>query len=199
MRPLKAKSRFILRVFLWIPVCFFAWYASAPYHGAITGPVAHVIAGGFKANLVKAVERSGIDLVFVTRIGAQARPGETGMLVTEVNPLVYTYGLALFIALMLASRAAWWKLAAGVAALLPFEAWSIAFDFLAQVGITFGPQVSAQAGFSAGEREAIVFGYQLGSLIFPPLVPVALWAAFNRRFLEAMLRAPGRTPAGGPD
>ena len=71
--------RFILRVFLWIPVCFFAWYASAPYHGAVTGPVAHVIAGGFKANLVKAVERSGIDLVFVTRIEAQARPGETGM------------------------------------------------------------------------------------------------------------------------
>jgi hypothetical protein len=196
MRP-DTLPRFVLRVFLWIPVCFAIWYASAPYHGAVTGSLSHVIVDVFEPGIVKAVERSGLDLVFVTRIEAHPQAGEPGMLVTEVSPLVYSYGLALFAALMLASRATWWKLVAGAVALLPFEAWGIAFDFLVQVGIKFGPQVSAQAGFSGAQREAIAFGYQLGSLIFPPLVPVVLWAALNRRFLEDVLRAPRQAPAAG--
>ena len=192
MRP-DSLPRFVLRVFLWIPVCFAAWYATARYHPMPTGWLAHAIVNAFESGIVKAVERSGIDLVFVTRIPVQGSAAETGMLVVEVGPLVYSYGLALFLALMLASRAAWWKLVAGALALLPFEAWGIAFDFLAQAGIKLGPQVAPQAGFSGGQREAIVFGYQLGSLIFPTLVPIVLWAAMNRRFLEALLRAPRKT------
>lgn len=194
MRP-DTLARFVLRVFLWIPVCFAAWYASARYHSALTGWLSHVMIDVFEPGIVKAVERPGIDLVFVTRIPARAADGSAGMLEAEVGPLVYSYGLALFLALMLASRAAWWKLAAGAFALLPFEAWGIAFDFLAQVAVKLGPEVSAGAGFSGAQREAAVYGYQLGSLIFPPLAPVVLWAAFNRRYLEALLRAPGRTPA----
>jgi hypothetical protein len=195
-RPMRPDTlpRFVLRVFLWMPVCFAAWYASAEWHGAVTGWFAHAIVGLFQPRIVEAVEQSGIDLVFVTRIPAQGSVMETGMLVIEVGPLIYSYGLALFLALGLASRTSWRNLLTGAAALLPFEAWGIAFDFLAQAGIKLGPQVSAQAGFSSGQREAIVFGYQVGSLIFPTLVPVAMWAALNRRFLEALLRAPRPGP-----
>lgn len=194
MRP-DTLARFVLRVFLWIPVCFAAWYASARYHAAATGWLSHVMIDMFQPDIVQAIERPGIDLAFVTRIPVQGEAG-TGMLVAEVGPLVYSYGLALFLALMLAARAPWWKVIAGAAALLPFEAWGIAFDFLAQVGIKLGPQVSTRAGFSAAQREAIAFGYQVGSLIFPSLVPVVLWAAINRRFLEGLLRPPRQAPAG---
>jgi len=189
MRP-DTLPRFILRVFLWIPVCFGAWYASAAWHGAVTGWLASLIVDAFEPGIVKAVERVGIELVFVTRIPVQASAAQTGMLVVEVGPLIYSYGLALFLALALASRTSWHKLALGALALLPFEAWGIAFDFLAQAGIKLGPQVAAQAGFSSAQREAIAFGYQLGSLILPPLAPVAVWAALNLRFLEALVRPP---------
>lgn len=195
MRP-DSLPRFVVRVFLWMPLCFAAWYATAPYHAAVTGWLANGIVDMFQPGIVQAMERSGTELVFVTRVPAQASATEVGMLVVEVAPLVYSYGLALFLTLALASCTPWTRLVAGVAALLPFEAWGIAFDFLSQAAIRLGPQVSAQAGFGSAQREVIAFGYQLGSLILPPLVPVAVWAAVNRRFLAALLR-PGED-AGVP-
>jgi len=39
--------------------------------------------------------------------------------VPEVNPLLYTYGLAFFVALMLAAGTKWWKILVGAVALLP--------------------------------------------------------------------------------
>ena len=67
-----------------------------------------------------------------------------------------------------------------LALLLPFQGWGIAFDFLAQVGIKLGPAVAAQAGLGGWRVEAIAIGYQIGTLILPSLVPVVLWAVFNR-------------------
>ena len=180
---------FVLRTLLWLPVCFAAWYWSAPYHTALAGPLARAFVDAFHSGLVSAIEQPGRDLVFVTRIAVRAGNDESGFLVPEVNPLLYTYGLAFFAALMLASRAQAWKLLLGVAALLPFQAWGIAFDFLVQVGVKLGPGVSAQAGLIGWKREAIALGYQLGALIFPTLVPVVLWAAFNWPFIETVLRS----------
>jgi hypothetical protein len=66
--------------------------------------------------------------------------------------------------------------------------WGIAFDFLAQVGVRLGPEVAMQAGLVGWRREVIAFGYQLGSLVLPGVVPVILWASLNRPFIE---RLPG--------
>jgi hypothetical protein len=200
MRP-DALRDFILRTALWLPVCFAAWYWSAPLHASLAGFLARFLVEGFQSGIVTAIEQSGRELVFVTRITAPGSTGVTGFLVPEVNSLVYTCGLALFAALMLASRAKAWMLLAGAAALLPFQAWGIAFDFLMQVGIKSGPDVAWQAGVAGWKREAIALGYQAGSLIFPTLMPVVLWAAFNRPFIERALRSRASdaqgTPAGG--
>ena len=72
---------------------------------------------------------------------------------------------------MLAERAKWWKILVGTVVLLPFQSWGIAFDFLAQVGIQVGPDVSAQAGLVGWRLVAVAVGYQLGALIFPSLIP----------------------------
>lgn len=184
-----ALGTFVLRTFLWLPPCFAAWYFSAQYHAAIAGWLARVSVNWFKPGLVSALEQSGIDLVFVTTIQVHPVPGQTGLLLPEVNPLLYTYGLALLLALMLASRARYWLLLVGAVILLPFQSWGIAFDFLAQVGIRLGPDVSAQAGLLGWRKEAIALGYQLGSLIFPSLVPVLVWAGFNRQFIASVLRS----------
>jgi hypothetical protein len=44
-----------------------------------------------------------------------------------------------------------------------------------------------QVGFGRWQREGIVLGYQLGSLIFPALAPVCLWLALNRGFLPLLM------------
>lgn len=180
-------GKFILHTLLWLPPCFAAWYFSAQHHAAVVGALARVLIDLFKSGLVTAVEQPGIKLVFETAIEMPIAPEQYAVLTPEVNPLLYTYGLAFFIALMLAARAKWWKILAGAALLIPFQSWGIAFGFLVQVGILLGPAVSAQAGLSGGQTEIIALGYQIGSLIFPSLIPIVLWVLFNRTFIENLL------------
>ena len=180
--------RFALRIGLWLPPCFAAWYFGAKYLVPIVGAAAAAVVGLFRSGLVAALERQDLALVFVTSIVVHPRPGQTGVLLVEVNPLLYTAGLPLFLALMLASHARWWKVLAGAALLLPFQAWGIAFDFLVQVGVKAGWEVSARAGLIGWRAEVIALSYQLGSLIFPAFAPVALWMAFNRPLVADLVR-----------
>lgn len=182
-------SKFVLRTILWLPLCFAAWYFSAPYHAAIVGDLARSLVNTIQHGLVSELEQPAVDLVFVTTVKVHPEPGLTGFLVPEVNPLLYTYGLPFFIALMLAASARWWKLLVGAVVLLPVQSWGVAFDFLVQVGVQLGPDIAKQAGFSGWRREAIALGYQIGYLIFPSLVPVVLWAIFNWRFVESVLES----------
>ena len=185
-------GRFVLHAFLWLPPCFAAWYWSAPYHSAVAGALARFIVSTFNPGLVTAIERSGTDLVFVTSIRVSPAPGQVALLLPEVNPLLYTFGLPFFLALMLAARARWWAILAGAVALLPFQGWGIAFDLLVQLAARLGPDVAAQARLLGWQREAIALGYQLGSLVFPTLVPIILWGVFNRGFIAACSRIPTR-------
>jgi hypothetical protein len=179
--PAAPIGKLVLRTFLWLPPCFAVWYLIAPYHAAVAGWLARV--GLSSAGIVSGLEREGLNLVFVTRIVVHPAPGQDAVLLPEVNPLIYTYGLALFVALMLAARAGWRQVLVGIAVLLPFQAWGIAFDFLAQVGIKLGPAIAAQAGVQGWRVEAVALGYQVGTLLFPSLVPVVLWAIFTRPFV----------------
>jgi len=185
-------GKFVLGTFLWLPPGFAAWYFSAQYHAAVAGGLARLLVDQFKPGIVSALEQQGLVLVFVTTLTVHPAPGQTALLLPEVNPLLYTYGLAFFFALMLAVRARWWKILVGAAMLLPFQSWGIAFDLLAQVGIRLGPDVSAQAGLLGWRREAIALCYQIGSLILPSLMPVVFWAGFNRQFIESALRRPDK-------
>lgn len=193
MKPAPALGLFVLRTLLWLPPCLAAWHASAKYHAALVGELARLLVNQWRSGIVSAVEQPALDLAFVTTLEVQSAPGRVGVLVPEVNPLLYTYGLAFFLALMLAARARGWAILAGAALLLPFQAWSVAFDFLAQVGIRLGPEVAAQAGLSGWRVEAIALGYQVGTLILPSLVPIVAWAAFNRPFIEGLLRPRSRS------
>ena len=176
-----------LRTFLWLPPCFVAWHFAAPFLGSAAARVAVALVNLFRPHLVTALEQQGSALAFVTSLEVYPQPGVTGVLVLEVNHLVYVAGLPLFLALMLASRARWWKLLLGAVLLLPFQAWGMAFDFLAQL-VKGGPELAGRAGIVAWRAEGIALSYQLGSLIFPALAPVALWMAFNRPLVADLVR-----------
>ncbi len=196
MRKRAPVVGFILRTLAWLPLCFAAWYFAAAHHAIIAGKLARVLVNLLETRLVETVERSGATLVFATTIELRMAAGQSGALMAEVNPLIYTYGLALLAALMLAARADWWKLLAGAAALLPFQAWGIAFDFLSQVAITLGPEVAARSGISGWRVEAIALAYQAGALLLPALMPVLVWALLCRSFVEQRLLRPVTSPSG---
>ncbi len=183
--------KFVLHTFLWLPPCSAIWYLTAPYHTALVGRLAWILVNQFTSGIVSSLERSGLELVFVTTIKVRHELGQTALLTPEINPLIYTYGLALFLALMLAERAGWWKILVGAIVLLPFQSWSIAFEVLAQC-MQLGPDVSGQAGVSNWHLSAVDIGYQLGTFIFPSLLPVVLWAIFSRLFRESVLLSRAR-------
>jgi hypothetical protein len=110
-----------------------------------------------------------------------------GTHVIAVNPLIYGYGLPLFVAMMLASRPAGlaWKLPLGTLLLLVPQAWGVAFDVLLNFTTRIAPLMSPS--IPAWKREAIAFGYQLGALILPAVVPVVLWLLGNRSFVYGVL------------
>ena len=188
---------FVVRTFLWMPACFAAWYFTAPVHAAAAGWLARGGLAMFREGLIEKVERAGYQLAFVTSVEI-TQAGQRGVLVAEVNALLYSYGLPLLAALVLASRMPWRSALACLALLLPIAAWGVAFDALVQV-IAQGQAVFGTAGLGGWRAEAIALGYQLGTLLLPALAPVLLWAAASRGFIARMLQLPqpAQPPAAG--
>lgn len=180
-------ARFILKVFLWLPLCFAVWYYAAPL---LTLPVKWltqlVLHSGF-SDLISQVEHSGRVFFITTTLRPQTATAfqNAGVVVLEVNTMLYTYGLAFLCALSLAvkepqlSR----RLALGYAALLPFQAWGVIADLLKQMAVTLGPGIASQTGFAPWQREVIIWAYQFGTLILPTLAPVMIWVVLHRNFV----------------
>ncbi|MFO1284935.1 MAG: exosortase H-associated membrane protein [Burkholderiales bacterium] len=183
-------ARFVATALLWLPVTFAVWYAVSPALIAVVRLLAAAATLPF-GDLVQTVDQSGSTLQFVTSL----KPGQTaggGVVTVSVDGLLYSFGMPMFAALTLAARepARWRILAIGIAALLPFVTFGAVADLLKNVAITAGPIVASQSGFSAGQREAIAFAYQFGTLILPTVAPAIVWVLSHRAFLER-LRAQG--------
>ena len=182
---------FVLAVLAWLPATFAVWYFGAP---VLLWPAALLIEGIARtafARLVTGVEQTGAMVSFVTSL----RPGTglTDALVSvDVNLLLYSFGMPMLAALILAAREQTWKrhLLVGYIVLVPFIAWGGLADFLKNVAISAGPQVASQTGFSAAQREVIAFAFQFGSLILPAIVPAIVWVLMHRRFLERLRGTP---------
>ncbi|HZZ91159.1 MAG TPA: exosortase H-associated membrane protein [Usitatibacter sp.] len=183
-----AVWRFAVRVLAWLAPALLAWYLAAPWYDPLPTWLARGILGVYRAGLVLGVDPAARMLTFVTSIPAESE--RAGWLVVEVNPLLYTYGSALFLALMMASRASWKRVALGLLVLLPFQAWGIAFDLVAALIRANLVQAAGLAGWRAQVGALL---YQLGSIILPTIVPVVAWGALERRFIEEL--ALRRTPA----
>ena len=179
---------FIVRVFAWLPAAFVVWYFAAP---VLTWPVAllvELVTRSAFGDLVRGVEQAGSVLTFATTLKPGSNLTRGGEITVDVNMLLYSFGLPLYAALVLAAREPGWprRLLAGYAALLPFVAWGVLADFLKTVAITSGPQIASQTGFVGWQREVIAFSYQFGTLILPTVVPAVAWVLTHRGFLERL-------------
>jgi len=181
-------ARFVIKTLAWLPLTFAVWYFTAP---VLLWParllVELVVQLGF-SDLVRSIEQSGAVYTFTTTLKPGQASAQSGNITVDVNALLYAFGLPLYVALVLAAREAGWmrKLALGYAVIMPFVAWGVLADFLKNVAITPGPLVASQTGFSAWQREAIVFAFQMGTLILPTVVPAVTWVVTHRQFLERL-------------
>jgi len=184
--------RFVLRALAWLPVAFAVWYFAAPLLLWPARLVVELVARAGLSDLVRAVEQTGVIWTFATTLKPGQATAATGNITVDVNSLLYSFGLPLYAALVLAAREPGWprKLAIGYAVILPFVAWGVLADFLKSVAISSGPLVASQAGFSSTQREVIAFAYQFGTLILPTVVPAIVWVVTHRAYLERLRTRP---------
>jgi hypothetical protein len=188
--------RFLLKVVLWLPLCFLVWYLSARFW---LHPVWQALDWGFTRflpNAIDEISRNGHVMEVITRIkpSQMAVRGQGAVLSFDVNPLVYAYCLPLYAGLTLAApahtrlrKSAY--LVLGLIALLPVVAWGSGFEILKTLAFTLETDTASYVNFSGGRRELIAWGYQFGFLILPGVMPLALWIALHRDFLREL--APG--------
>jgi hypothetical protein len=182
--------RFVLRVIAWLPLTFAVWYLAAPL---LVWPVA-LLAELFTRSTfdwVKSVEQMGPLITFVTSLkpAEGANPaGVKAVVSVESNVLLFSFGLPMLAALILAAREPHRVrvLLIGFVVLLPFQTFSVVADFLKNVAILAPPAVSSQTGINAFQREVIAFCYQFGTLILPTVAPAIVWVLMHRRFLEKL-------------
>jgi len=182
--------RFLLRVIAWLPLTFAVWYLAAPL---LVWPVA-LLAELFTRSTfdwVKSVEQMGPLITFVTSLkpAEGANPaGVKAVVSVESNVLLFSFGLPMLAALILAAREPHRvrMLLIGFVVLLPFQTFSVVADFLKNVAILAPPAVSSQTGINAFQREVIAFCYQFGTLILPTVAPAIVWVLMHRSFLEKL-------------
>jgi len=187
-RAESSLARLIIRVFAWLPVTFAVWYVTAPILLWPAAFLAELIGRVTWADIIRGVEQARAELTFATTLKAGSAGAQGGEIVVGVDLLLYSFGLPLYAALVLAAKEPDWprRLFAGYAVLMPFVAWGALADFLKSIAITMGPQIASQTGFVAWQREAIAFSYQFGALILPTVVPLVVWVVTHRPLLERL-------------
>ena len=183
-------GRFLLLSILWLIVLLPLWYVLARWFAA---PAIWLAGTVMKAcfSWVEGWHQDGVTAVLHTLVQVRMKGPQgdvLGELAPEASYPTYGYGLVLLWAMLLASRTErWWlKGLIGSLILIPVQAWGIGFQWLRDVVLLSGPYGAAYLKYSPLAANAIAYGYQFGFLMLPPVTPILLWLAFNKRFVAAL-------------
>jgi hypothetical protein len=191
-------GRFVLRVAAWLPLAFLVWYLAGPVLAWPIGLLTELVLKVGFGDLVARVQQEGHLLNIVSTLKpalVTTQELASGVLTVEVDTLLYSFGLPLLAALILAAREPHplRRLLLGYVVLAPLVVWGLVAEFLKRVVFDTAPAVAAQTGFGPLQREAIAFAYQFGSLILPTVAPAIFWILTHRSFVERFItrdRAP---------
>jgi hypothetical protein len=201
---------FALRAALWLPASFVVWFAGASLWswpavrlakivliglwpglfsdlhegGDLLDAAGHVVAhAGYLATLTTAV--------VVTVPASAGGAGGVGVLEPVLNPMVYAYSLPLFSGLVLATplsvRRRLAELAIAFVAIALAQAFGIVAESLKFLAVDAGAPGAAAIVGAGLQADAIAFAYQFAVLIFPAVVPAALWIALNPGFIAELV------------
>ncbi len=184
-------SELLILAFLWMIFGFMLWYYLSAFHGAPVRLLADGILSHFLGSeYMGIVPNPDYHYLFQvqTQVPFQFPDGSREALGFIINPLVYGYGLPLLFGLVMASGVSFLRkmgvLLIGYACVMLIQVWGVVWQALKMLAFNFGPdahQLVIDAGIS---EEVIALCYQLGVLIFPPLVPIVLWVLANWELIE---------------
>ena len=190
MRRPSVLTMFALSAFAWVIALTLAWTKVSAWTSYPVGVLAHIALEQTAPMWVREARLTPGSMEVDTAVAipvAQAG-GRMAEFTVEVSPSRYAYGLPIFLALLLAARGKGrgWRAAAGYALLLPAQAFSLTMSLLMQIVLTAQTDIRLLR-ISQWQMEAIVYGYQVGALVLPTLVPVLLWLWLDRQFVTDVL------------
>lgn len=188
-------GRFFLRILLWVPPVFMAWYVLVPL---LHWPIRWFLSGMALLGVpefVSSVQQTLHGFEFLTNLAPSSTPGQSfrpgATLSAEIDARLYSYGSALMAALTLAAwhPKRWQKLWYGWLTLLPLQMLAVFSAGMKQILLSSGPGVVDQVGWSPWQLEVIAYLYQFSTLIMPPVTALAVWFVLHRSFVEKFIGA----------
>ena len=184
-------SELLILAFLWMVFGFMLWYYLSAFHGVpvrlLADGILSRLLGSEFLNIIPNPDHHYLFLV-QTNIPFLFPDGSREALGFIVNPLVFGFGLPLLFGLVMASGVSFIRkmgiLLIGYVCVMLIQVWGVVWQSLKMLAFNFGPdahQLVIDAGIS---DELIALCYQLGVLIFPPLVPIILWVLANWTLIE---------------
>ncbi len=184
-------TELLILAFLWMVFGFMIWYYLSAFHGVpvriLANEILTRVLGSEFMNIIPNPDHHYLFQV-QTRIPFRFPDGSHEALGFIINPLVYGFGLPLLFGLVMASGVSLLRkvgtLLIGYICVMLIQVWGVVWQALKMLAFNFGPdahQLVIDAGIS---DELIAMCYQLGVLIFPPLVPIVLWVLANWELIE---------------
>ncbi len=184
-------SELLILASLWMLFGFMLWYYLSAFHGIpvrlLASEILSYYMGDSFMDIIPNPDRHYLFQV-QTRIPFQFPDGSREALGFIVNPLVYGFGLPLLFGLVMASGVSLLRklvvVLGGYVAVMLVQVWGVVWQTFKMLAFNFGAdahQVVIDAGIP---DELIALCYQLGVLIFPPLIPVILWVLSSWELIE---------------
>ena len=183
---------FIMKVFLCLPACYWAWYALAEVTTLLVVYLTEPLLQLAFPKLIGSIEQVGhlVEVVANVTVAPQNVPrGMVAELPIPVNPLIYSYGLPLTLALILASPLIYIKtlrnILISIILFLLIQIWGVSFEALKVLFLQTPPKLIGNARLLSWQLDIIALGYQLGVLILPAVTPIIIWVLFYRDFIAS--------------
>ncbi len=182
---------FLLKILIWLPITFVAWYFLTPVIVYIVSFLAKAVLTLVAGHAIIDLEQQGHVLHVITRFAAaKTNEANGGQLVFVVNVMKYGYGMALFVAMLLATpdkiSSKLQNFYIGVLILLIVQVWGVTFDAILTLVFKLGREIGETMGTTEFTRALIGLGYQLGYLILPAVTPILLWFTMYQKHLAKM-------------
>lgn len=190
MRRLSPLTTFVLSAFGWILALTAAWSVVSAWTSYPVGVLSHIALEQGAPMWVRQVHLSpgAMEVDTAISVPVPQAGGRRGEVSIEVSPARYAYGLPIFLALVLAARGKgrWVRVLGGYVLLLPFQAFSLTMSALMQMVQSAQTDIRLLR-IDQWQMEAIIYGYQWGSLVVPTLAPILLWLWMDRSFVSDVL------------
>lgn len=186
---------FVIKVFLFLPLCYWGRYALAELATSVVVYWSEPLLQLLFPVLIAGIEQIGyrIEVIAEVTVASQNVPkGMVAELPIPVNPLIYSYGLPLALALILAFTRTLRNIIISILVFLLIQIWGICFESLKVLFLQTPAELLGNIKLPGWQLDIIALGYQLGALILPAVTPVIIWVWFYKDFIAGFVPAMGK-------